>query len=185
MRCFVAVDLGSQALEEILAFQRVLVDTGADLKLVEAENIHITLRFLGDTSLSLVDKIGGELRTLGFAPFEVSIRGVGVFPNIKRINVIWAGIEEGTLSLVDVHGRVEAQLRKLSISPDGRGFSPHITIARVRSARNKDRLGETVLAAQNKMFGSFTVDSVKLKKSILTPKGPIYTTLAEAKATEK
>jgi len=184
IRSFIAIDLGSQALEHILAFQKALVDTGADLKLVEAENIHITLRFLGDTSLSLVDRIGEGLRTLQFESFEVSIQGVGVFPNMKRINVVWVGIEEGTLALVGIHGQVEARLKKLSISPDNRGFSPHITIARVRSARNKDKLGEAILAAQDKEFDAFIVDSVKLKKSVLTPKGPIYTILAEARATK-
>ncbi len=182
VRSFIAIELGAQALQQILTFQKALTDTGADLKLVEPENIHITLRFLGDTPQSLINKISEELKTIQFTPFKVLLSGVGAFPSLQRINVVWAGIEEGMLGLIDIHGQVEARLKKLGIAPDDRNFSPHITIARVRSARNKDKLAEVLAASQKKEFGEFMVDSVKLKKSVLTPKGPIYTTLAEARA---
>lgn len=185
IRSFIAIDLGSQIVDQIVALQRTLRDTGADVKLVEAENIHITVRFLGEISLSLVERIGEELKTLRFDTFETSLQGVGVFPDMRRINVVWIGIERNVLELVGLHGQVESRLKKLNIRPDNRGFSPHITIARVKSARNKDKLGEAILAMQDKEFGAFPVDSVKLKKSVLTPKGPVYTTLAEAKATGK
>lgn len=183
IRSFIAVELGSQVLGSIAKFQRKLVDTGSDLKLVELENIHITLRFLGETPLRLNDKIGEEIKTIKFEPFEVSIRETGVFPDLRRINVVWVGIEKGNLELVNIHSQVESKLKKLGIRPDDRGFSPHITVARVRSAINKDKLAEAILGAHNEEFGTFKVESVKLKKSILTPRGPVYSTLIEAKAT--
>jgi 2'-5' RNA ligase len=184
IRSFIAIELGSRALGQVVAFQKVLIDTGADIKLVEAENIHITLRFLGEMPLNLTNKISEELKFLQFGPFEASIQGTGFFPDLRRINVVWVGIGKGILELINIHGQVESKLKKLGIRPDDRGFSPHITVARVRSARNKDRLAETILSTRDEEFGAFEVDSVKLKKSILTPKGPIYTTLAEASATE-
>lgn len=185
IRSFIAIDIGSQVLDQILTFQKTLLDTGADLKPVEAENIHITLRFLGEVPLSLIDRISGELKTLSFDPFEASFQGVGVFPNTRRINVVWIGIEKGVLELVAIHGQVESRLKRLGIRPDDRGFSPHVTIVRVRSARNRDRLVEAVAAAKDKEFGTFPVDSVRLKRSVLTPKGPVYTTLTEVKAKAK
>ena len=185
IRSFIAIDLESQTLNQISALQKTLVDTDADLKLVETKNIHITLRFLGEKPLSLVNRIGEDLNSLQFDPFEVSVHGTGVFPDMRRINVVWVGIEKGVLQLINIHNQIELKLKKLSIRPDDRGFSPHITVARVKSAKNKDKLTETVLNTRDKEFGTFNVDSVKLKKSILTPKGPIYTTLAEAKAKTK
>jgi 2'-5' RNA ligase len=165
-----------------LAFQKALASTGGDLKLVEAENIHITMRFLGELPVSLVNRIGEELKTVQFNPFEMSLEGAGVFPDMRRINVVWVGIKKGLLELVDIHSQVELRLKRLGISPDDRGFNPHITIARVRSARNKDKLAEAILITKNKDFGTFPVNFVKLKKSILTPKGPIYITLVEVRA---
>ena len=183
IRSFIAIELGSQTLEQLVTFQKVLIDTGADIKLVEAQNIHITLRFLGEIPLNLTNRISEELKLLQFGPFEVSIQGTGVFPELGRINVVWVGIEKGVIELIDIHGQVNSRLKKLGIRPDDRGFSPHITVARVRSARNKDRLAETILSTRDEELGVFEVNSVKLKKSILTPKGPIYTTLAEVRAT--
>ncbi|MFH0896585.1 MAG: RNA 2',3'-cyclic phosphodiesterase, partial [Candidatus Bathyarchaeota archaeon] len=176
---------GSQVVSQIVTFQKAISETGADLKLVEAENIHITMRFLGEIPTSLVNRAGEELKAVQFNPFEVSLQGTGVFPEMRRINVIWVGIEKGVLELVDIHSQIESRLKKLGIRPDDRGFNPHITVARVRSARNRDKLAEALLNIKNKHFGTSPVDSIKLKKSILTPKGSIYTTITEIRAAEK
>lgn len=185
VRSFIAIEIGSQVISQIVDFQNMIVKAGADVKLVEAENIHITLRFLGEIPVSLATRVGEELQAIKFEPFAVSLQGTGVFPDMRRINVVWVGIEKGVLELVGIHGQIEAGLKKLGIRPDDRGFSPHITIARVRSAHNKEKLTETLLNVTQRSFGEFSVDTVKLKKSVLTPTGPIYTTLAEARATTK
>jgi 2'-5' RNA ligase len=185
LRSFIAIDPGSQTLDQILTFQKALVDTSADVKLVEPENIHLTLRFLGEKPLSLINRISEALKALNFSSNKVSISGVGVFPNMRRINVIWVGINKGVLDLIGIYNQVESKLQRLGVSPDDRGFSPHITVARVRSARNKDKLVETLLFMREKEFGVFHLDSLKLKKSLLTPKGPVYTTLTEVKARTK
>lgn len=182
IRCFIAVDIGNQVIDQILAVQKVLEDTGADVKLVEVRNIHITLKFLGEILISLVNKIGDELKTVQFKSFEVSLHRVGVFPDLRRINVVWVGIGKGLLELGNLYSQVESRLKRLGISPDKRGFSPHLTVARVKSNRNKRQVVETVTALQNQEFRVFSVDSIKLKRSQLSPQGPTYTTITEVRS---
>ena len=182
MRSFIAVEVSDkEVMGRILTFQKAIADTNADLKLVEAENIHITLRFLGEIPASMVEKISGGLKKIQFSPFEVEFREVGVFPSLRRINVVWIGIHSGVIELIDIFNQIESRLKELGFRPDARGFRPHVTVARVRSARNKERLAEVILGMRDEKFGTMLVDSVKLKKSILTPKGPIYSTLYEVK----
>jgi len=182
IRSFIAVEIfDEEIMGRILSFQKAISDTNADLKLVVAENIHITLRFLGSISVSTDKKISEELKKIYFSPFEVSFKDVGVFPSLRRINVVWIGIHSGVIELVDIFNQIESKLKRLKFPPDTRGFRPHITVARVRSARNKDKLAEAVLSMRDKEFGTMLVDSIKIKKSILTPKGPIYSTLSEVK----
>lgn len=183
IRSFIAINIeNSEALNQIFLFQKMLKDVDTDIKLVNAGNIHITLRFLGEIPLKLVNRIGVELNTLHFRPFKASLNGVGAFPTIKRINVIWIGIEKGNVEIINIHNKVEAILKRLGILPNHRGFSPHVTIARVRSAKNKNKIVKVLLTMQKKEFGIFPVSSVNLKESVLTPKGPIYTTLTKIKA---
>lgn len=184
IRSFIAIDITSQEpLDLISSFQKTLRSTGADLKPVPPENVHITLRFLGDIAPSLAHQIGKNLSTLCFDSFEVSLQGAGAFPNMRRINVVWVGIKRGVINLVDIYRQVESRLQELGIRPDTRGFSPHVTVARVRSARNKGVLTKAILAMKNEEFGTFSINLVRLKKSVLTPKGPQYTTLREVSAT--
>lgn len=185
VRSFIAVEVfDEEILGRILSLQEAISGSNADLKLVVAENIHITLRFLGNISVSMIKNISDELKNINFSPFEVSFKGVGVFPSLRRINVVWIGIHSGIIELVDIFNNIESKLKKLKFPPDTRGFRPHITVARVRSARNKDKLAEAVLSLRDKEFGTMLVDSIKIKKSILTPKGPIYSTLSEVKGTK-
>jgi 2'-5' RNA ligase len=186
IRSFIAVEVSDEeVMGRILSFQKSILDTNANLRLVEAENIHITLRFLGEIPASMVEKVSGGLKGIQFSPFEVDFRGVGVFPSLRRINVIWIGIHSGVVELIDVFNQIESRLKKLGFHPDTRGFRPHVTVARVRSSRNKDKLSEAILGMRNKEFGTMLVDSVKLKKSVLTPRGPIYSTLCEVKGVEE
>ena len=182
IRSFIAVEIGSQIIDQISAFQKSLVDTGANLKLVETKNVHITMRFLGELPVSLVNRIGVELKNVPFKPFTMSLQGTGVFPNMRRINVVWVGLKKGIMELEDIHSQIESGLKRVGIRSDDEAFSPHITVARVRSAHNKDKLVKFLFSVRNKYFGSLSMDSVKLKKSVLTPKGPIYTTMVEVRA---
>lgn len=180
IRSFIAFDINNEEILKRLAETQVkLVETGADLKLVEPQNIHVTMRFLGDVQPTMVDRIHGEMAQVAFMSFDVEILGVGAFPTLKYARVVWAGIQKGAEELKDVFNQLEPRLRKLGFKPDAKGFSPHITIARVRTGRNKAELAWCINELTNYQFGILKADCLKLKKSILTPKGPIYSTLKE------
>jgi 2'-5' RNA ligase len=180
IRSFVAFDIDSESvLAKLGELQGLLVKTGADLKAVEPKNIHITLRFLGNVMPSTVDKIFELMKNVQFVSFDVKIRGVGAFPNVKYPRVVWAGITEGADSLRSVFSQLEPGLRELGFAPDSKGFSPHLTIARVRSGRGKAELAKFIAENEGFEFGVVRAACLRLKKSELTPRGPIYSTLKE------
>ena len=180
LRSFIAFDIEDKAIIERLSnAQMELVKTGADLKLVEPKNIHITIRFLGNISPGIVEKIFKAMENVNFKPFTVEIRGLGAFPSLRFPRVVWAGIKRGEEELKGIFEQLEPQLRKLGFQPDPKGFSPHITIARVKTGRNKAELAKTLKELAEKEFGVMIAKCLRLKKSTLTPRGPIYTTLKE------
>jgi len=180
IRSFMAFDIDNDGVrKELAAIQSVLLRTGADLKLVETENIHVTVRFLGDISASMVEKVFEVMKTAQFAPFSIKIQGLGVFPNTQYAKVVWAGMTEGSDQLKSIFNQLELRLHNLGFTPDSRGFSPHLTIARVRSGRNKDALSRIISENVSHSFGAVKAACLRLKRSDLTPKGPIYSTLKE------
>jgi 2'-5' RNA ligase len=180
MRSFLSFDIENETvLNRLASTQRQLVQTGADMKLVEPQNIHITIRFIGNATPVMVEKIFEEMKKIQFTPFTVQIKGLGAFPNLRYPRVVWAGITEGAERLKSIFSQMEPKLRDLGFTPDFRGFSPHLSIARVRSSRNKAELAEFVTKNSNCEFGRIEARCLRLKQSILTPKGPVYSTLKE------
>jgi 2'-5' RNA ligase len=180
IRSFMAFDLNSDAvLKRLREAQSLLVGTGADLKPVEPQNIHVTVRFLGNIMPSMVEKVYEEMVKVQFVPFDVKVHGVGAFPDVRYPRVCWAGITEGADQLRSIFSQLEPRLRGLGFAADPKGFSPHLTIARVRSGRNKAELAKWITENASFDFGVIKAECLKLKRSDLTPKGPIYSTLKE------
>ena len=180
IRSFLAFDIEDQKIiKRLTHVQAMLTKTGADLKLVKPENIHLTIRFLGDIHPPMVDAIHEEMKQISFSPFQVQLEGLGAFPKPNYPRVVWAGIRKGTEELKDVFKQLEPRLRGLGITPDNKGFSPHLTIARVRSGRNKAKLAELLFELDDYEFGTINAECLRLKKSDLTPRGPIYSNLRE------
>jgi 2'-5' RNA ligase len=180
VRAFLAFDLDNEDVKKKLTdVQRLVVATGGDVKLVEPANIHITIRFLGDVTLNMADKVFEEMKKIQFKPFNVKISNLGVFPNLNSPRVVWAGITEGASQLKSIVSQIEPNLQRLGFSPDPKGFSPHITIARVRSAQNKPQLLDFIQKNAKCDFGDIKAQGLRLKRSQLTPQGPIYSTLKE------
>jgi 2'-5' RNA ligase len=178
------VDLDDAGIKNrISQVQQDLERTGASLKVVQPEIMHLTLRFLGEISQATVERVTEAMNDLRFPSFEVEFSGVGVFPNIRRISVVWIGITGGQERLVEIFQQLEPKLRQIGLAADNKGFSPHLTIARVRSGLNKDELAKSIESMREVQFGKMGVQAVRLKKSTLTPQGPVYTTLHEVKAT--
>jgi 2'-5' RNA ligase len=180
IRSFLAFDIEDQTIiRKLTEVQGMLANTGADLKPVKPQNIHLTVRFLGDIHPPMVDAIHEEMKQLSFAPFTVELRGLGAFPKLSYPRVVWAGIRKGAKELTDVFEQLEPRLRGLGFKPDMKGFSPHLTIARVRTGKNKVRLAEVIRELEDYEFGAVKAECLRLKKSDLTPRGPIYTNLRE------
>jgi len=178
VRSFIAFDIDDELVVRRLSeVQGMLVNTGANLKPVKPQNIHVTMRFLGNISLPMVDLIHEEMKQISFTPFEIELRGLGAFPSLRYARVVWAGIQKGADELVNVFNQLESRLRRLGFKPDRKGFSPHLTIARVRTGRHKAELVKCLGDLADYEFGVIKADCLRLKKSVLTPKGPIYTTL--------
>lgn len=180
IRSFIAFDINNPSvLEKFSEVQDVLVKTGADLRLVEPPNIHMTIRFLGAIQAPMVDSILAGMKQVEFQAFDCEIHGLGVFPNLRYTRVVWAGMKRGSDELKKVSGQLELHLRKLGFRPDPKGFSPHLTLARVKTGRNIGELANQIQALTDYDFGIVRADCLKLKKSVLTPQGPIYSTLGE------
>lgn len=180
IRSFIAFDIDNDAvLRKITDAQNLLIKTGANLKLVKPENIHITMRFLGNITPPMVEKIFEEMKKVQFTPFDVKIQGTGVFPHMRYPRVVWVGITEGADQMRSIFSQLEPRLRELGFAPDSKGFSPHLTIARVKSGMNKAELVKCISENANSEFGVIRAECLRLKRSNLTPKGPVYSTLKE------
>ena len=183
MRSFIAVDLDDAEIKNrITKIQQDLEHTGASLKIVQPEIMHLTLRFLGEIPQATVQRVIEAMDAARFSSFDAEFSGVGVFPNIRRISVIWIGIAKGQQQLEEIFEQLEPKLRQIGLPADNKGFSPHLTIARVRSGLNKEPLAKSIDSMRGIEFGKIGVNAVRLKKSTLTPSGPIYTTLHEVRA---
>ena len=177
-RGFIALDLGVPS--KIMEIENEIKKTGANIKLVEPKNMHLTLKFLGDTNEELIDEIEKIIKESveGIEPFNIQLKGTGVFPNPNYIKVIWIGIQNGE-QIIAIAQKIDEKISKLGFKKEKRKFSPHLTIGRVKSAKNKDKLITVLEKYKDIEFADIKIHSITLKKSDLTPKGPIYTNLKE------
>ncbi|MCJ7817506.1 MAG: RNA 2',3'-cyclic phosphodiesterase [Candidatus Thorarchaeota archaeon] len=177
-RVFLSIDIENQALfPHISEIQNKLDTSLAKMKLVEIENIHFTLRFFGDTSLTRIDEIESCLRQIKVDPFEIMVHGVGAFPNSRRPRVIWIGVFQNAERICDLKLEIDSHLKKLGYKPEKQKFTPHATIARVRFVKDAEGLVKNLDEIVNEAIGPMTVSKFTMKKSTLTPSGPIYETL--------
>lgn len=180
IRSFIAFDLeNQQVIERLSTVQKMVLETGADLRPVAPQNIHITVRFLGDISPGMVEKVYDAMKNVKFTPFTIQIRGLGVFPSLNFPRVVWAGMTDGVEQLRNIFTQLEPQIRALDFQADAYGFSPHLTIARVRTGKNKQNLSAFVSKKGDFEFGAIKANCLRLKKSQLSPKGPTYSTIKE------
>jgi len=183
VRSFISIDLEDEKiLSQVESIMSSLSSLGGDLKPVERENIHLTLKFLGNVSASKLEEIKSSLTQVAFPPFSLEIKGAGAFPSLKRMNVIWIGVGEGWSQVEVILEQIEKLLHQLGFSRETRDFSPHITVARVKSGRKRDEIAAFLGHLADESFGTFPVEKVRLKQSILSPSGPRYSTLFEAPA---
>jgi 2'-5' RNA ligase len=175
-RGFIAVDFPrSQTLDALAADLR---KASPSLKVVGTDQLHLTIKFLGDTEEGLIPEIIATIQkaTSGVQPFEIRVRGTGAFPSLSRMNVIWVGVE-GAEPLAKIAEALEISLESLGFPRERRPWKAHVTLARVKGSRDLDPVRRILESHATDLFGTSTVDAVHLKKSVLTPQGARYTIL--------
>ena len=177
-RGFIAIDVDlTKAIEEFLWNIR---ESQADVKLVDIDKIHVTLKFLGDVQLSQLDGIIKvmDAAVVGAKTFEMKLTGSGVFPNRSYVRVVWIGLDVEPV-LEQMVERLENGILDLGFKPERRKFSPHLTVARVRTAWKKEELLAVVDQFHDTELGVQQVSCIRLMQSELKPEGPIYTLVHE------
>ena len=175
IRTFIAVLLPDKFISEIEKIQTILKTPG--IKLVESKLVHITMKFLGDVHEDKITPIASALSQMECRSFKADIKGVGVFPKMSYIKVIWLGAHGDFDTL---HKEMERVLSPFKFEKE-HNFTPHATLARVKDLREKAELIEKIKKIQAIDLGTINVESISLKKSTLTPAGPIYETLRKIK----
>ena len=180
LRCFIAVRLPGPVKKAIGEMIEDLKKSGADVKWVPYENIHLTLKFLGSTEESLVEDIKEALskKLSSYSPFYIKISGAGCFPDERRPRVVWVGSGDAA-QITDLQADVESELRKLGFPSEERKFSPHLTIGRVRSQKKITEMLKRLEEYRSSSFDDLEVKGVTLMKSELKPAGAEYYPLAE------
>ena len=156
--------------------QATIVACGG-MKAVEYENLHLTLKFLGEVEAAKLKTLKAALDGVKTSRYRVAVKGIGVFPNPGNPKVVWAGLEAGFNETIALNKELDEYLTKLGFEPDDR-FHPHITLARAKGPTDKARLNALIQASSETVFGGYEADKFILMESRLTPKGPIYTETA-------
>ena len=171
MRCFIAIDLSDEVKEELTRMQKEMHSEKAKLKFVEPQNLHLTLKFLGEISDVEVNKIKKALKDVRFEKFSAKLNSVGVFPSPNYIRVVWIGLQPAEI-VKELHNKIDSALTEVGIKKDA-SFESHITLARVKFIKDKETFIKKLQEIKVKPL-SFEVKSFLLKKSTLTREGPIY-----------
>ena len=186
LRCFIALELPASLQEAIdIATEPARTRIGSDLvRWVPTGNVHLTLKFLGDTAPSGIESIKAALATEAeqYRPFDMSVRGFGAFPSSRKPRVLWVGITAPPV-LASLQREVDVATARLGYNTEERPFSPHLTIGRVRQnittsgiQKIRDEISNITIGD----LGSVQVDAVHLFKSELQAGGSVYTRLYAA-----
>ena len=176
IRLFVGVPVSEEVKKKIKPTITELQELRADLNLVPLENLHFTVKFLGEVDEDEILEIREMLDSIKLNKFKIKLSKIGAFPSLDRINVIWIGSE--SQEFISLMKEVDNKLNYIKKNDFKKGVA-HLTIARVKSGKNKDKLQEFVKKYAESGFGEMIVDKFFLYKSTLTPSGPVYTSIAE------
>ncbi len=183
LRCFIAIELPEEIKAGLSRLQAQLKPSQLPVKWANPYSIHLTLKFLGNVNVDMMSQITeamGEAAP-GVSPFHLEIKGLGVFPNLRRVQVVWVGISGDLEKLLQLQKGIESALARLGFAPEARAFTPHLTLARVReqaSAEERQKLGELIASTKFEAEYTFPVEAVSLMRSQLTREGAIYSQIS-------
>ncbi|MGB2601143.1 MAG: RNA 2',3'-cyclic phosphodiesterase [Candidatus Omnitrophota bacterium] len=181
IRTFIALELSDEAREEFARITGILEESNADVKWVKPGSIHLTLKFLGYVEEDKVVRISEKLKdiVLGVAPFNVVLEGIGVFPKWDYVKVIWVGLGEGADKVKELSLKAEEAMQAEGFEKEKREYSPHLTLGRIRSAKNKNELKKQAETVKVEPVSNH-ISKIILFKSELSSQGAVYTALATA-----
>jgi 2'-5' RNA ligase len=175
MRCFIAIDLSGAVKEGIREVIERLSPTSGSVRWVPVGNLHLTVKFLGEVP---EDRVAG-IRTvvndvcLRHEPFEITVRGTGAFPTMRRPNVLWVGIDRSD-ALERLYADADLSLSDLGIAREARTFSPHLTVGRVKDSRDIEWTVKEFCTFRDTLFGTIEVRELLVMQSVLRPAGAVY-----------
>lgn len=174
IRSFLAIDLAEDLKPKIADVQRQFKKTDANIKYVPSQNMHFTLKFFGNIDEDMVEEISEAVEKVikSYSSFDLSIGGCGSFPNQNTIKVLWIGIDRNS-AIADLQKDMDREFKKLGFKKE-RNYISHLTIGRPRNGKNKNQIKDTINSLKDLKIGTMTVSKISLKKSTLTPQGPIY-----------
>lgn len=184
IRSFIAIELPPEVKQLLTALQdKLKASGGLPVRWVDPANIHLTLQFLGNIDSGITGRITSvmEEAARGVRPFNVAVNGLGMFPNTRRVRVVWVGLTGEIEKLTRLQKSIEDNLVPLGFKPEGRAFTPHLTLARVReyaSPEQRQKLGQLIESTTFDANHTITVNAIRLMRSQLTREGPIYTRIS-------
>jgi 2'-5' RNA ligase len=177
-RLFVSVDLDGLS-EEVAAVQEYFADASG-LNHVDPRQAHVTLKFLGDTDPGRVDALVDELERAvadsAVEPFTASFEGLGVFPSLDYISVVWLGVDAGTDEMTQLHEAIEERTTAMGFEAEDHDFTPHVTLARMEHGGGKELVQE-IVREREPAVGELQIDEIRLTESVHTDAGPMYSTV--------
>jgi 2'-5' RNA ligase len=179
-RTFIAVKVEpeNEMMECILELRNIL--KAEKIKWVDPQNLHITLRFLGDTNLQQADQTKKLLEEVAGSsePPEVVFKGLGIFRNIRDPRVLWIGMDPGRI-LPKLKTGVDRGLAKIGFLPEAREFHPHLTLARLKNIRDTELLRQQLMKYRDTVYQVVQINELIYYESILRPEGPSYLPLTK------
>ncbi|MFQ5907007.1 MAG: RNA 2',3'-cyclic phosphodiesterase [bacterium] len=174
VRTFIAVQISDTVRENLANLIADLRSACADVRWVSPENLHLTLKFLGDLEEKRIDEVAQAVSRAcrGFAPFAMSLQALGAFPSPKGPRVVWVGVVKGKDDLISLNESIETELEQMGFEKEKRKYSPHLTIGRLRREGRPVDLADILSVGFD--GGECVVDRVCVMKSTLTPRGPVY-----------
>jgi RNA 2',3'-cyclic 3'-phosphodiesterase len=183
IRTFIAIELPETIQQQLVLISKQLqaVMPAGSVRWVAVQNIHITLKFLGEISTGQIDQLTQALsiEVTRHPIFQVSVEGLGAFPNVHRPRIIWVGIKAPP-ELYELQKGIDTETARLGYPSEEREFSPHLTLGRISHNASVDdvrKIGEGIVSIKVNKLGFLKADRVHLFKSDLQPRGPIYTNL--------
>lgn len=183
LRLFIAIDIPNPIKNPLIEVRNALSQCTSNVKWVANDNLHLTLKFLGETEVSKTSQIISAMQeaTRNTTPFSLEVSGLGTFPGRGRPKVIWAGVKGDTHQLLMLQQGLEDLLYQAGFPRESRKYSPHLTLGRPKELGELGSLAEQINKYQRHPFGQWEIQSIKLMQSTLRPTGPVYTVLAHSK----